>query len=498
MKGSKTLAAAMCLAAVSFLWLMSTSLLALIMVSSGNRPVENMGWPLGCEKVANLPSRLGYWEGPPFGGGEYHFLYRCKDTGEFNEALKTFAVIRVPKLARRSATSKDGEVTYRPESDGLPVVVHDGPEYSTWFGGRGDKREEKERVDWTFTVWKPANWHRQFNNPKSVFSSDHPNFRQPVPPPQIDVYIGGGGSIVWKKVKVPPNVRVIDKREGASPVKLVGGGLVRGTVYDMATGQPIAGAEIILAKRKDNRDWEEVARGKTDDLGSGEVQKLPAGRYAIRIRAEGYASRSQGTYRNKGKTYHEFVVELLRQASIKGVVTDTDGKPIPGVAVSAQNTLGINGLGYSCSDAKPATTDEQGRFEAASLPQGFTQVRCRVPSLYQTTPIFELFNVPSDDIKIVMTGTGIVRGKVVGPDGKPPAREVHVSIGPSGGNRVGTWGGSMRCKEDGSFEFKGVPPGDYLLSSNPGLMIQGTDPNAKPVTVKAGQAIEVEMTHSTR
>ncbi|HOW72538.1 MAG TPA: hypothetical protein PKY77_18210 [Phycisphaerae bacterium] len=56
--------------------------------------------------MANLPGRLGGWEGLPFGGGYSHFCFRCKDTDEFNRALKIFAAIRAA---------------------GLELVLHDGP-----------------------------------------------------------------------------------------------------------------------------------------------------------------------------------------------------------------------------------------------------------------------------------------------------------------------------------------------------------------------------------
>src|SRR4051794_11623682 len=49
---------------------------ALIEISSGNNPVADQDWPAGSLDVANAKNRLGYWVGPPFGGGEYHFAFR--------------------------------------------------------------------------------------------------------------------------------------------------------------------------------------------------------------------------------------------------------------------------------------------------------------------------------------------------------------------------------------------------------------------------------------
>jgi len=449
--------------------LLVVSASALITGEHGNRPVKNRGWPLGAEKVANLSSRLGYYSGP-MGGGECRFLYRCKDATDFNQALEVFAAIRTPRLK---------------------LVVHDGPGHSHWL--ERDSTGGDARVDWTFTVWRPESWHRMFNNPKSYYLSDHPNFRNPVPPPTIDVHIGGGGAIAWGQVKVPPNVHVLDERAESTRAKPVGGGLVRVDVYDMATGQAIAGAEVAVARRKGRRDFEEVAAVKTDKLGAAEVSKIPPGRYDILARAEGYASRKQGQYVNDGSSYKTFMVELLPEASLEGILVMAEGKPIADAEVSVRNALGIDGLGYGCFEVEPAMTDAEGRFEIRSLPRGFTQLRCRAPTLHAKGLVKELYEVPSDDLKITMTGTGTVRVKVADSDGKPLSGGVHVHIQSAESRGIGSWGGAARCNEDGTFEFKGVPPGKYWVSPSP--FLKGTDggPDAKSVTVKAGGTVEVKV-----
>ena len=494
MKLSQHLTPVVPLTAFFLLLFTSGSSVALILVNHGNRPVENLGWPLGCEKVANLPGRLGYWEGPPFGGGEYHFEFRCHDTTEFNRALETFAAIQVPPTVRRSTTSRDSEGVYRVPDQALELVVHDGPEYSFW---EVEETGEKEPVDWVFTVWKPANWHRLYNHPQGYFLSDHPNFRQPVPPPQIHACISKRGPIVWEEVKVPPDVRVIDQRAEAAPVQPVGGGLVCGTVYDLSTGQPIPAAQIFLAAHESPQEREEVIHGQTDDRGSFQITPIPSGRYEVRIRAPGYASLRQGSYHNQDTTYHQLVAELAREARIQGKVTDPDGKPIPGVEVSARNTLAINGWGYPCLDTPPVTTDGEGRFEIRSLPEGFTQVQCKAPSLHQVTSFFDqLYEVPVEfhdappDIWIIMTGTGKIRVQIRGEEGGIPREEVHVSIEPLGGARRGQWGGSGRCNEEGRMEFEGVPPDEYVVRLK---RSEGPAPKSQLVTVQAGETVQVDF-----
>jgi len=460
---------ATCLMAGLALCLVCPSAQALIEVVEGNRPVENSGWPLGAEKVANLPSRLGYWEGPPEGGGEWHFLYRCKDNAEFSEALALFAAIRTPLLE---------------------LYVHDGLGPNQIGRAKGG---EGLGADWTFTVWHPESWHRLYNNPERSYDFGNLNFRKPVAPPRIDVYLGGG-AIVWQGVRVPEKIRVIDRRAEAAPVKLVGGGWIRGDVYDMATGQAIAGAEITLLKSKDRREWEEVRRVQADAVGSFEIAKLPyGGFYMATIRAKGYASRGRSYDLDDNEPFEVSIIELVREAGLRGIVTDAAGKPLPGVEVSAFTLLGIDGQRYHCPDAQPETTSAEGRFEFRSLPKGHAQIRANAPSMQQATSIFALYPVPSKDIRIVLTGTAIVRGSVAEKNGDPPAEIAHVHIGTPWPARLGTWGGSMECSPDGRFEFKGVPPGEYILSAKAILPGQPHDPNAKIITVKAGDSVDVRL-----
>lgn len=450
--------------------------MALITGEHGNHPVQNRGWPAGSVELANLESRLGYWEGPPFGGGEYHFLYRCENTAEFNEALKTFAAINAKKLE---------------------LIVHNGPEYSFWL--KNDKEElskAENRVDWTFTVWNPENWKRLYNSPRGyMLSSDHPNFKKPVAAPRVDVYIGGGGAIVWEDVKVPENVEVIDKRPGSVSPSFAGNGLVRGKVFDMDSGKPIAGAEVVLAKLlEDHRNWKEVMHGKTNKRGICQIAKIPPGYYEVRVRAEGYVSRKQGSYNNKQPEYHKFKVGLAKPSYVKGIVTDEDGDPIEGVTVSATNVIGSDGFGYPCASDTSVITDKQGRFEIRSLPKGMMNIRCRAESLHLKNSIFEQYPIPSDEIKLTMTGTGIIRGKVVSKDGEALSGDIHIHVRPPG-EQKGKWGGSRKCEPDGSFEFTGVPPGDYLVGTGIGLITEGDRTNARLISVVAGKTYEVEVVH---
>src|SRR4051812_18937445 len=85
--------------------------LALIVGNEGNKPIDDPGWPAGAGIVFNQPGRIAYWEGPPFGGGQWHS--ECRGNANlFNAALAKFA--NVDAKTKR-------------------LVVHDGVGQSVWL-----------------------------------------------------------------------------------------------------------------------------------------------------------------------------------------------------------------------------------------------------------------------------------------------------------------------------------------------------------------------------
>lgn len=426
---------------------------ALITGAHGNDPVQDMGWPAGSLEVANLKSRLGWWEGPPFGGGMYVFLYRANDTAALNEALVAFSQIK---------------------SSRLEVVLHDGPQESFWLRDHkqpAGEAQPQSRVDWTFTVWRPESWHRLYNDPRSTFAADRKEFRQPVDPPRVDIYIGGG-NIKFSELKLPEGVSVRDERQEAAPVKLEGGSLIRGRVTDMLTGKPIAKAEVqavkTVAKPEGGYETQRVGNAATDDDGLFELSQLDPAARSIGIRAPGYASRNVEVDANEKPVYREVDVELAPETSISGRVVNEVGDPIAGVIVSTTTTLAIDGRGYASAGHRKAETDSEGRFELNDLPRGYVQLSYRKERFYHT-PLGELLAVPGETIEIAMVRTGTIRGKVTA-DGKPAANtsvmleQEGKKEGTWGG--IGSWGGGMNTNAEGGFEFAGAPPGRYRIQVN--------------------------------
>lgn len=437
---------------------------ALIFVNSGNAPVQNLGWPAGSEAVANLESRIGFWEGPPFGGGEYHFEFQAKATDEFNTALKVFSKILAPEL---------------------DLVVHDGPHQSTF---QKDQEKGGLRVDWEFVVWIPRNWHRLHNNPTRPLFSDQPGYRQPVPAPSIHAYFGGG-SIHWKDVVVPKNIRILDERVGSAPIPGIDSGVIQGTVYDIATGQVITNAHIRAVMPSAQEPSQTVPPPvSTDARGAFLLKGIPGGYFFIEASAPGWAPRRlTRAFANPGKAFQSEAIQLSRAAKLSGRVSSSDGRPLSGIHIRLAETLGIDGAGYIPAGQKETMSDADGHFEFESLPEGFTQLRIDSQALHRIGDFFELVPIPSDSAQIVLEETGTVQGRVV--SGKP----VQVHVKDARGAIAGTWGGSMQCDDQGRFQFKGVPPGNYIISTRTPFSSDKIDSTAQRITVEGGKVTEVNL-----
>jgi hypothetical protein len=435
-----------------------------------DRPVRDHGWPAGSVKLANLPTRTRYLAGPT--AGRYEFEYHGENTTQFNEALAMLGVI---------------------DADRPELIVHNGPKID--YFKRNEPKEEKDRIDWTFTVWNPQDWDRLFRGPRShrIFGN-HPNFGKPVAPPRIDVYVGAG-AVTWENVKVPENIVVIDKRPGSVSPEFAGKGLIRASVVEMTTNKPIGGADVVVLKRKARNDYEQIKRGKTDKQGFCQIAQIPAGHYEIRILADGYVPRTQGSWSNDLPEYLKFGISLARPECVRGAVTDDRGKPLEGVKVSAREVIAADGFGYACVGDTSSTTDKLGRFEICALPKGLMSIRCEPRTLHLKNSIFEQYKIPSDNIKLVMTGTGAVWGKVIDRTGNRPSGQIVLELEPKGGNKPGTWGYSGHLSDDGSFNITGIPPGKYVVNTRPNPGRSDYEPNAEAVTVEPGKTYEIVILH---
>ncbi|MDB5354516.1 MAG: hypothetical protein JWN24_969 [Phycisphaerales bacterium] len=446
--------------AALFVMLLAGQALALIRVGRGNDPVPDNNWPAGSVELTNLKTRVGWWEGPPFGGGQWTFLYRG-DAKALQEAIDLFAKIRAPRL---------------------DVFIHDGGPVENGFLKDEKDPKASTRVDWSFTVWDPRSWNQLYNNPSSRFSADDPNggFRKGVDPPRMDLFAGGKG-IDLSAIKMPAGVTVTDER--ASAAGIAGGSAVIADFYDMETSKPVAGAQIILRKSKGRNEYETAATGTADEKGHLLLKSVPAGSYEVVASADGYVPRMVGYAEFRGDTLKRFTIEFAAPAQIDGTVSDTKGKPIAGVNVRADTVMASNGRGYLLTEQKLVTTDENGHFVITGLPRGSVQL-FTYGKTYAPLDVLAAHAVPSQNVALRMTATGKIKGKVYTKEAT--AFQGSVMANPPK-DPIGKWGGGMRVAPDGSYQFDDVPPGEYVLTTD------GTPMPGTLIKVEAGKTTEKDL-----
>jgi hypothetical protein len=432
---------------------------AVIFVHKGNAPTDDRDWPAGALAVANLKTRAGFWEGPPFGGGRFVFEYRG-DSRALQEAIDLFGKIKSPELR---------------------IIVHDGTNRGFFFG----QEKDGPGMDWSFTVWTPASFHRLYGGGNTaIISAADPsgNLGKPVEPPTIDVYLGTG-RIDWKQIKVPAGVKVTDERASAAGYEPADGSVCRGRVLDMVRSRPLSGAEVSVGP----------VSGKTDAQGSFELKKVPAGNHQIVIAFAGYAPRVAGYGQFGADTLKQYTVQLAPLARVSGIVRDQDGKPVAGANVRADGVVAVDGSGYILTERKEVKSDADGKFEMTGLPEGtlhfFTYANGFAP-----LDMLTRHKAPSEGLVLRVTATGTIKGRVVDAQGKPDPT-AQISIYPEGGPKAGKWSASGNLDPNGAFSFNSVPPGKYIVSPFPGRQYDNKpDPAARTVEIKAGETTEVEVT----
>ena len=432
-------------------------------ISLGNSPVMDQDWPAGSLDVANQANRIACLEGPPF--GHCQFEYRG-DTAAFNDALAKFARIKASQLL---------------------LVVDDGLGSCQFLSDPRTPNADIS-VDWEFVIWTPTNFYSVYDNPRSIFEAEVPEFRQEIDPPQMNVYLAPG-RVDWSAVKVPAGVTVRDERASSNGYKSGEGPIVRGDVYDMLTSKPIAAAQFILERYNDGK-FEKVTAATADADGHFEAKQVPVGSYRVVVQSPGYVPRVLGYVKLNAQTLKTFSTRLLRPADFAGNVTDTAGKPIANAKIQLSAVVGLDGRGYSLPDSPTTVTDAQGNFTLAGLPKGYAQIFVIFPGMWQLE-ILTIYRIPVKDVQMKLTATGKIAGRVLLKENKSAA-DVNISVRPPG-DPVGKWGGDENVNADGTFQFDDVPPGQYWVSTTMIIPDRPIDPNAKSITVTAGQTSKVEI-----
>ena len=195
----------------------------------------------------------------------------------------------------------------------------------------------------------------------------------------------------------------------------------------------------------------------------------------------------------------DYDILLSPRATLKGKVVDTSYNPIPGAKLTANGTVGIDGKSYASAADLTTRSNAEGEFAISGMPEGTAKIRCRSEAMSQQTSSQKNFRVTNnkwehtDDVIIIMAGTGTVRGVVTGKKGETPTRTFMVELEPKGGSRIGKWSGSSNCKKDGSFEFSGIPEGEYVLYARPNPGSEKEKSKMFDITITTGAMLNLEI-----
>jgi hypothetical protein len=451
--------------------LFQQSAFALIFGGTGNDPVGDPGWPKGAAEIVNDPGRIAYWEGPPFGGGQWHSECRG-DAKAFNAVMDKFARLDVKNKR---------------------LIVHDGIGRSFWLNPNQEPAAKaKAEIDWTFTVWQPASWEHLRKLPADLNPTDEKDVGNG-PPSEIDVYVGG--NIHWADVVVPKSLEVIDQRLESHGFTLADGTVMEGNVIDLATQKSVAARvrlEEIAPQKKGGYRYSAVAQTHADARGHWVLKKTPGGWHRIVVEADGYVPRIAGYDRSDGKVrWTSYDTALAAAGKFAGRVMDDTKSPIADVEVRLDNVVAGKQGRYESSTNYTCKTDADGRFRLDTAPIGMATVWIHKPG-YCRPGLGPSIAIPTQDVELTMIRAAALHVTV--DFGTAPRPQAYiVEIEPKGKRGVGSWGGSSNVDVEGHVNFKDVPPGQYVLTGYPNPHSAGQE--TKPVTVdlKGGETKEITL-----
>ncbi len=259
-----------------------------------------------------------------------------------------------------------------------------------------------------------------------------------------------------KEGLIPISRRNIDPANGDTlQLEMSEGGTISGVVTN-ASGQPVSGMSISLARQGGNRGAMPQATSGSD--GTFSLAGVPEGVFTVTA-ASGWGGKLNYTTASKEGVHpgdsdvNLIVAEGFR---ITGQIIDPEGKPASGLVVRVISSDGGNNR-----TNKWALVKFGGSFEVSGLPSGIytVVVEARGGGLAST----QVPNVAAgtEGMQILLSRAMDIEGIVVAPDGSAAAN-VWVRAEPMP-NSPGTRG-SGRSVADGNYKIGSLAPGNYRLT----------------------------------
>lgn len=171
-------------------------------------------------------------------------------------------------------------------------------------------------------------------------------------------------------------------------------------------------------------------------------------------------------------------MRLVHGRSLGGVAVDEAGKPVEGAAVEVSMPSTESDTAHVYFTVATAKTDAQGRWRIEDAPADLSQVHVQVEHPEYRRPVVER-DLKAKSLNTVLVKGATVRGRVVGPDGRPVA-----GAGVVLGDEIwGTHPPKAKTDADGAFVLDNAEPGAASLT----VQADGFAPSIVSVAVARGE-----------
>jgi len=278
--------------------------------------------------------------------------------------------------------------------------------------------------------------------------------------------------------KTVPHVRVA---EGSVLIEMQSRGTVTGWVTS-ATGNPVTSFAIALMRARPGTDPQLMSdlRYFSDSNGEFVFDNLEPGSYAFEARSPDHApSRSEAVTVSRGQNQmSEVRITMLEGGTLKGIVLDSDGKPVHRALVTVNDNNFIDtpilkifaALAPSAEVVVRARTNTKGRFLIKHIMPGTYQIAVKhseSAQLIRNDVIVAEAQTIGLELRLPVGAS--INGRALN-ENRQPLAFTQVQI-----NQTTGFADSVTTDENGLFGFDNLRQGLYTLTVNPERL------NGKPV-----------------
>jgi thiol-disulfide isomerase/thioredoxin len=250
---------------------------------------------------------------------------------------------------------------------------------------------------------------------------------------------------------------------------------IAGTVTDVRTKNPIAGAHI--RAESGYKDW----NATTAEDGTFKVEGLSPGGVTLTISANGYARQKRGI--KHAESAGTLAISLSPERIVRLLIENEAGEAVGGVNIGCVDP-DVNDFRQLLSDKEGQATIRELRFEATRL------LLRLIHEEYVSSPDFDrVVELPPDQAEsthtLVLHRAGAIVGQVVSAETGTPLIGARVTVG----DMPSDYSPRAWSEQDGTYRIIGVAPGEAVVTVHLG----GYSPSLAVVAVEAGKDAKADF-----